>query len=100
MSACVEKQATGRHAVSVQILTFRLVTLKVAHQFDVLVDVFEAFQLVIVVNDFHWVLENLVSRAGWKREGRNKAKRNAAIICWLYSVIIKRSKLGHNEAVY
>lgn len=64
MSACDEKQATGCHAVSVQILTFRLVTLKVAHQFDVLVHVFEAFQLLTVVNDFHGVLENL---AGWKR---------------------------------
>lgn len=64
MSACVEKQATGCHAVSVQILTFRLVTLKVAHQFDVLVDVFKAFQFPTVVNDFHRVLENLVSSAG------------------------------------
>lgn len=72
MSACVEKQATGCHAVSVQILTFRLVTLKVAHQFDVLVDVFKAFQFPTVVNDFHWVLENLVSKAGWEREAITK----------------------------
>lgn len=69
MSACVEKQATGCHAVSVQFLTFRLVTLKVAHQFDVLVDAFKAFQLPTVVNDFHGVLENL---AGWKREAETK----------------------------
>lgn len=47
------------HAITVQILTFRLVTLKVAHQFDVLLNVFEAFQLPTVVNDLHGVLQSL-----------------------------------------
>lgn len=47
------------HAITVQILTFRLVTLKVAHQFDVLVNVFEAFQFPTVVNELHGVLQSL-----------------------------------------
>lgn len=59
MNSYVVKQATGHYAVSEQILTFWLVTLKVAHQFDVLVDVMEAFQLLTVVNNFHWVIKNL-----------------------------------------
>lgn len=75
MSAYVEKQATGHHAISVQILTFRLVTLKVAHQFDVLVDVFEAFQLLTIVNDFHWILKNLVRRICWRRGGQTVERR-------------------------
>lgn len=75
MSAYVEKQATGHHAISVQILTFRLVTLKVAHQFDVLVDVFEAFQLLTIVNDFHWVFKNLVRRICWRRGGQRVGRR-------------------------
>lgn len=70
MSMHVEQQATGYHATTVQILTFRLVTLKVAHQFDVLFDVFKAFQFPTVVNDFHWVLKNL--RRGWRRQWREK----------------------------
>lgn len=55
----MKKQETGYHAITVQILTFWLVTLKVAHQFDVLFNVFEAFQFPIIVNNFHWVLNNL-----------------------------------------
>lgn len=80
MSAYVEKQATGHHAISVQILTFRLVTLKVAHQFDVLVDVFKAFQLLTIVKDFHWVLKDLWRRICWRR---GKKQKNTIIFWFL-----------------
>ena len=40
-------------------LTRRLLALEVAHQLDVLVDVEEALQLPLVVDDLHGVLDHL-----------------------------------------
>lgn len=79
MSTYVEKQATGHHAISVQILTFRLVTLKVAHQFDVLFDVFEAFQFLTIVNNFHRVLKNLWGIKMEEKGGDNGEQRKTQI---------------------
>lgn len=53
------------------ILTFWLVTLKVAHQFDVLFDAFKAFQFSAVINNFHRILENLRE----KRSGREEKRK-------------------------